>query len=108
MSDPQRRYRKMAPPAERDLISKIDKALAAEGKGRQLWYWAPGQRDRVEASALIVETDGRLRPVSLAALADELGCDRSDAETTTRQAPLLSPIRQIDQDRVDPHDTARK
>jgi hypothetical protein len=81
MSDPQRRYRKMAPAADRELIRKIDEALAAEWTGRQLWYWPAGPRGRTEASAVIVETDGRIRPITLAALAAEFGCDRSDGET---------------------------
>jgi hypothetical protein len=30
----------MAPVADRELIIKIDQALVAEGKRRQLWYWS--------------------------------------------------------------------
>jgi hypothetical protein len=52
--------------------------------GRQLWYWPAGPRGHPEASAVIVERDGRIRPVTLAALAAELGCDRSDGETGQR------------------------
>lgn len=81
MADPQRRYRKMAPAADQELIRKIDEALAAEGKGRQLWYWGAGPRGRTEASAVIVATNGLVRPVTLAALADELGCDLCAGET---------------------------
>ena len=92
MADPQRRYRKMAPTADRELIRKIDEALAAEGKGRKLWYWPAGPRGRLEASAVIVETDGFVRPVTLAALAVELCCDRSDGETAARQAASPSPF----------------
>ena len=72
MADPQKRYRKMAPPTDRELIDKIDDALAAEGKGRKLWYWPAGPRGRLEASAVIDETNGCVRPVTLAALANEL------------------------------------
>jgi hypothetical protein len=87
MTEPQRRYRKMAPAADRELIRKIDEALAAEGKGRKLWYWPAGPRGRLEASAVIDETGGGgfVRPVTLAAMADELGCDRSNGETAARQ-----------------------
>ena len=85
MTQPQRRYRKMAPAADRELIRKIDEALAAEGKGRKLWYWPAGPRGRLEASAVIDETGGGVRPVTLAAMADELGCDRSNGETAARQ-----------------------
>jgi hypothetical protein len=60
----------MASAADRELIDKIDDALATEGKGRKLWYWPAGAR--LEASAVIGETDGSVRPVILAALADEL------------------------------------
>ena len=80
MADPQRRYRKMAPATDRELILKIDEALAAEGKGRKLWYWPAGARGRLKASAVIDETRGFVRPVALTALADELGCDRSNGE----------------------------
>jgi hypothetical protein len=54
--------------------------------------WPAGPRDRLQASAVIVETDGFVRSVTLAALADELGCDRSDRETADRQAASLSPF----------------
>jgi hypothetical protein len=83
MADPQIRYRKMASTADRELISKIDQALAAEGKGRKLWYWPAGPRGRLEASAVIDETGGFVRPVTLAEIADELGCDHSHGETAT-------------------------
>ena len=43
MADPQIRYRKMAPTADRELIRKIDEALTAEGKGRKLWYGLLGR-----------------------------------------------------------------
>jgi hypothetical protein len=76
MADPQKRYRKMAPAADRELIDQIDDALAAEGKGRKLWYWPASPRGRLEASAVIDEANGFVRPVALAALAEELG--RSD------------------------------
>jgi hypothetical protein len=76
MADAQMRNRKMAPAAaDRELLRKIDEALAAEGMGRKLWYWPAGPRDRLQASAVIVETDGFVRSVTLAALADELGCE---------------------------------
>ncbi len=81
MADPQRRYRKMASAAERELILKIDVALAAEGKGRKLWYWPASPRGGLEASAVIDETGGLVRPVALTSLADELGCNRSNGET---------------------------
>jgi hypothetical protein len=80
MADPQRRYRKMAPATDRELILKIDEALAAEGKGRKLWYWPASPRGRLKASAVIDETCGFVRPVALTALADELGCDRKNGE----------------------------
>jgi len=73
MADPQKRYRKMAPPTDRELIDKIDRALAAEGRGRKLWYWPAGPRGCLEASAVIDETGGVVRAVKLAALAAELG-----------------------------------
>jgi hypothetical protein len=92
MADAQMRNRKMAAAADGELLRKIDEALAAEGMGRKLWYWPAGPRSRLEASAVIVETDGLVRPVTLAALADELGCDRSDRETAARQAAALSPF----------------
>jgi len=76
MADPQKRYRKMAQAADREVIDKIDDALAAEGRGRKLWYWPAGPRGRLEASAVIDEANGFVRPVALAALAEELG--RSD------------------------------
>jgi hypothetical protein len=79
MADPQKRYRKMAPTADRELIAKIDRALAAEGRGRKLWYWPAGPRGRLEASAVIDETGGLVRAVKLAALADELGRDNPRA-----------------------------
>jgi hypothetical protein len=75
MADPQKRYRKMAPPRDRELIDKIDRALAAERRGRKLWYWPAGPRGRLEASAVIDETGGVVRAVTLAALAAELGRD---------------------------------
>jgi hypothetical protein len=34
----------------------------------------------LEASAVIDETGGLVRPVALASLADELGCNRSNGE----------------------------
>jgi hypothetical protein len=80
MADPQRRYRKMAPATDRELILKIDEALAAEGKGRKLWYWPASPRGHLKASAVIDETRGYVRPVALTALADELGCDCSNGE----------------------------
>jgi hypothetical protein len=80
VADPQRRYRKMAPATDQELIRKIDEALSAEGKGRRLWYWGATPRARTEASAVIVTTNGLVRPVRLAALAAELGCDQSDGE----------------------------
>jgi hypothetical protein len=92
MADSQMRNRKMAPTADRELIGKIDEVLAVEGKGRKLWYWPAGPRGRLDASAVIVETDGFVRPVTLTALADELGCDRSDSETAAPQAASLSPF----------------
>jgi hypothetical protein len=92
MADAQMRNRKMAPAADQELLRKIDGALAAEGMGRKLWYWPAGPRDRLQASAVIVETDGFVRSVTLAVLADELGCDRSDGETATWQAASLSPF----------------
>jgi hypothetical protein len=96
MADPQRRYRKTAPAMDRDLIRKIDEALKAEGIGRKLWYWPAGPRGRLKASAVIGETDGLVRPVTLAALAEELGCDRSDRGVVARQTslcPILDPNR---------------
>lgn len=65
----------MAQAADRELIDKIDDALAAEGRGRKL-CWPAGPRGRLEASAVIDEANGFVRPVALAALAEELG--RSD------------------------------
>ena len=62
----------MAPAADRELIRKIDEALAAEWTGRQLWYWPAGPRGRLKASAVIAEMGGFVRPVTLTALADEL------------------------------------
>jgi hypothetical protein len=79
----------MAPATERELILKIDEALAAEGKGRKLWYWPAGPRGRLKASAVIDETGGFVRPVTLTALAVELGCDRSNGDIAARQAALL-------------------
>jgi len=76
--------------ADRELIRKIDAALAAEGKGRQLWYWATPLRSRGAnscAPAVVVETNGLVRPVALAELANELGCDcdRNNDELAARQ-----------------------
>lgn len=76
----QQRYRKMASAAERELILKIDAALAAEGKGRKLWYWPTSPQGHLEASAVIDETGGLVRPVALTSLADELGCNRINGE----------------------------
>jgi hypothetical protein len=72
MADPQKRYRKMAPTSDRALIDKIDEALVAEGKGRQLWYWPAGRR--LKASAVVAGAGG-VRPIALTTLADELGLD---------------------------------
>jgi hypothetical protein len=81
----------MAPATERELIRKIDEALAAEWTGRQLWYWPAGPRGRTEASAVIVERDGRIRPVTLATLAAEFDGDRSDGETGQRGGQSCAP-----------------
>jgi hypothetical protein len=92
MADPQRRYRKMASATDRGLIDKIDEALAAEGKGRKLWYWPAGPRGRLGASAVIAEKEGFVRPVTLATLANELGSDRSNGDTTSRQMASPTPF----------------
>jgi hypothetical protein len=90
MADPQRRYRKMAPATDRELILKIDEALAAEGKGRKLWYWPASPRGRLKASAVIDETRGYVRPVALTALADELAAIASMERTPLRRSRLRS------------------